>query len=461
VRAPARVDRTAARRRPLAALVPLLLWLAVAGAVVLPFMHSFTKLSPIDEFQHVDYLVKTQQLEHVNGGERVGQMAMREQACRGIDLKGAVLPPCGRRHYDPNEFLGAGFNHTYSDPPVYYLVTAPLASVVQTVTGVDSVVTAARSVGVLWLGAGLAATFTLALRLGATRRAAAGATLLIATTPAVVLASGTVTTDAPQLLAGALLCLVALAVVEGRAAWWWLAPIAFVATSVKVTSLTAIGAVAVLLVASWWARRREGAGHEPPPQAGSGEHVAAPGPRHELRGLFAMMAGALVPLVGWAAYSSATALTSVDDIPMGQEFKTSHLTWAALSDSIPKMVSPVRGPYAPQFVLGDTVTLVLALTNLLLAVGCVAVAWYGSQRPVAARLALGTAAAMVLSAPAYLVILFTTLQVSYWIPGRYGLSLVPAAAALLAVAASRRSAGGTALLVLGGLSAVALLAQTL
>ena len=161
--APARTDRTAAR--PVAALIPVLLWLVVAAAVVLPFMHSFTKLSFIDEFQHVDYLAKTQQLEHVNGGERVGQTAMREQACRGIDPKGLVLPKCEERQYDAAEFPGAGFNHTYSDPPTYYLVTAPLTSVVQKVTGVDSMVTAARSIGVLWLGAGLAVTFALALRL--------------------------------------------------------------------------------------------------------------------------------------------------------------------------------------------------------------------------------------------------------------------------------------------------------
>jgi hypothetical protein len=67
----------------------------------------------------------------------------------------------------------------------------------------------------------------------------------------------------------------------------------------------------------------------------------------------------------------------------------------------------------------------------------------------------------VLGAPAYLTMLYVTLHQSIWIPGRYGLSILPAAAAVLAVAASRKSAGGTALVVLGGLSAVALLAQTI
>jgi hypothetical protein len=443
-------------------------WLLVAAVVVLPFVHTFTRLSFIDEYQHVDYLAKTQQLEHVNGGERVGQVAMREQACRGMDLEGVVLPKCGKRHYDPVEFPGAGFNHTYADPPTYYLITAPLTSAVQKVTGLDSMVTAARSIGVLWLGAGLTATWALALRLGASRRAAVGATLLIATTPAVMLSGGTVTTDAPQLLAGGILCLVALAVVEGRRAWWWLAPTAFAVSAFKVTSLAAVGLVAVLLVATWWARRR---GPTADDDATTAEDVTGPGATttvtdattatHEWRALAAMLVGAVIPLVAWNAYSSATAFSSVDDIPVGQQFKVTHLTWASLTDSVPRMVSPVRRPSAPVFVMSDTVTVLLALTNVLLVIACVAVAWYGSQRQVVTRLALGTAVAMALGAPAYLVMLYVTEHVSYWIPGRYGLSILPAAAALLAVAASRRNVGGSALLVLGGLSAVALLAQTI
>ncbi len=432
----------------------LLMWLPVAALIVLPFAHSFTQLSFIDEFQHVDYLVKTQDLEHVNGGERVGQVAMREQACRGIELKGAVLPPCGKRHYDPSEFPGAGFNHTYADPPTYYLVTAPLATAVQRLTGLDSIVTAARSVGVLWLAGGLAATFALALQLGASRRAAVGTTLLLGSTPTVVLSSGTVTTDAPQLLVGGVLFLVALAVVEQRCAWWWLAPVAAASTAMKVTSLSAIGAVSVLLVATWWWHRRN-------VESGDPDEVPRRKAGHELRALVAMLAAAAVPLAAWAAWSSATALPSVDDIPMGQEYKVSRVTWAAISGSAHRLVSPVRVPDAPSYVMGDTVTLLLHLTNVLLILGCVGAAWFGAGRPVVARLALGATAAMVLGGPAYVLLQYVTLQVSYWVPGRYGLSILPAAAGVLAVVAGRRNGGGTALLALGAVSMAALLAETL
>ena len=439
-------------------------WVLVAAVVVLPFVHSFTRLSYIDEYQHVDYLAKTQKLEHVNGGERVGQVAMREQACRGMDLPGVVLPKCGKRHYDPVEFPGAGFNHTYADPPTYYLVTAPLTSVVQKVTGVDSMVTAARSVGVLWLGAGLAATWALALRLGASRRAAVGATLLIATTPAVMLSAGTVTTDAPQLLAGGIMCLVALAVVEGRRAWWWLAPTAFAASAIKVTSLAVVGVVAVLLVATWWARRRG-------TDVADGDAVAAEDADRGRRGTVRS-----APRVARAARDAGRGpgpARRVERLLLRHRVRERrrHPGGAAVQGHAPDLGGPQR--QRPQDDLARTPPLRARLRHerhrdpgagahqrpadhRLRRGRLVRLAATGG-----ARLALGTAVAMALGAPAYLLMLYVTEHVSYWIPGRYGLSILPAAAALLAVAASRRNVGSTALLVLGGLSAVALLAQTI
>ena len=130
-------------------------WLVVAAVVVLPHLNAFTALSKIDEYQHVDYLDKTMHLEHVEGGELVGQTAMREQACRGIDLETFRMPPCRSTTFDAGDFPGGGYNHTYADPPVYYAVTGVWAAVVGVLPGIDSLVTAGRSAGVVWLAAGL------------------------------------------------------------------------------------------------------------------------------------------------------------------------------------------------------------------------------------------------------------------------------------------------------------------
>ena len=49
------------------------LWVAVAALVVLPYMHSYRHLSPLDEMVHVDYLVKVQDGHLVRGGELLGR----------------------------------------------------------------------------------------------------------------------------------------------------------------------------------------------------------------------------------------------------------------------------------------------------------------------------------------------------------------------------------------------------
>jgi hypothetical protein len=68
---------------------------------------------------------------------------------------------------------------------------------------------------------------------------------------------------------------------------------------------------------------------------------------------------------------------------------------------------------------------------------------------------------MLVYGPAFVVLLFLQLGVSYIIPGRYGLSILPAAAACLALVASRRRAGDVALPVLGAGGLALLLAYTL
>ena len=430
-------------------------WLLVAAVVVLPHMQAFSELSKIDEYQHVDYLAKTQDLEHVEGGELVGQTAMREQACRGIDLEGAVLPPCDSDTFDPGDFPGRGFNHTYSDPPTYYVVTGAAAAVVGAGPGVDGLVTAGRSIGVLWLAGGLWVTFLLARRLGAGRYAAAGATMLLAGTPTVVHSTTTITTDAPLVLVGGLLCLVAVDVAEGRRRWWWLAVAAAVAMAVKSTALPAVGvAVLFLLFPS-----RTGASRGRRARAPDETDVPAVVPR--FRAVAAVVLGALLPTVVWNAYTSATALPSADDIPMGQTFKVDSIGLTQILGSLETTFSPVAVPERAPFLHTMTVDAAVQILNLLLILGVAAVVWFWPLASTAGRMGVATLIGMLATGPCFAVLLFVSLDVSYTIPGRYGLSLLPAAAACLALVASRRRAGESGLVVLGLLGIGVLLGYTL
>lgn len=407
-------------------------WLVVAAVVVLPHLNAFTALSKIDEYQHVDYLDKTMHLEHVEGGELVGQTAMREQACRGIDLETFRMPPCRSTTFDAGDFPGGGYNHTYADPPVYYAVTGVWAAVAGVLPGIDSLVTAGRSAGVVWLAAGLVVTFLLGRRLGASTPAAAGATLLVAATPTVVQSATTITTDAPLLAVGGLLVLAAVAVVEDELAWWWVGLAALLAMGMKSTALPVIGVALVFLLL-----------------------------HRRFRASAAVLAGALVPTFTWGVYTTATALPEVDDIPVGTMFKVDSIGLGELVRGFETTFSPVVVPERAPFLQTVSVDLAIQVVNLLLIVGVAAVAWFWPAVSVAGRLGVATFLGMLLVGPGFVVLLFVTEGVSYIVPGRYGLSLLPAAAACLALVASRRRAGDVGLPVLGLAGLGLLLTHTL
>lgn len=415
-------------------------WLAVAAIVVAAHMHAFTMLSYIDEFQHVDYLQRTIKGEHVRGGEKVGQTSMREQACRGIDYD-SILPKCDAKKLRPEMFPGQGFNHTYSDPPTYYVVTGVGAQAVRKILGVDSLVTAGRSIGILWLAAGLFVSFLLSRRLGADRWAAAGVTLLLAATPAVALSSATITTDAPMLVVGGVLALVLLAVVEGRRSYWWLAPAAGLTMAMKFTALPVVGFAVIFLLLRWRYARRAAAD----PDVDQEPDAEVPW----FRAIGVTLAGALTPAIPWNLFTTATELPAVADIPMGQRFYVDSITFSHFINSWKTTVSPVVDPSSPPFLLVDPVKDAVLGLNLLLIIGVAALAWFW---PVASRAGSWGVAALVtllLTGPGFVALLFVTLDVTYWIPGRYGLVMLPAYAACLAVVASKRPSGAPILVGLG------------
>jgi hypothetical protein len=428
-------------------------WFLVAAAVVLPYVRSYTHLSPFDELVHVDYMVKAQHFELVNGGERVGQTAMREQACRGHDIEALEFPPCRSAHFDPRAFPETGFNTAYADPPIYYVLTGVAAEGVDALPGIASVVTAGRAVGVLWLGAGLAVTFVLSRRLGADVVPAAGATAALAATPVVAHASATITSDAPALLVGGGLCLLALAVAEGRRAWLWMLPAGFVALAIKATMLTVVGLVVVFLVVTWFGssarRRADGAGDGS--DRGSRPLLAAA----------SLVAGSVAALGGWTMVTALTAGSALDDIPMKQTFHVDSLTWSDLVGNVLPLFSPVQLGYTPPFLQDVTVGTLMAVLNILLLIGVVSTAWIESVSTVAGRMAIATVAAMLASGPALVVMVYVGAHTFTPIPTRYGLSLLPPAVASLAVLASRRRAGGLVLAGLGTATVGSFLLQTL
>ena len=409
---------------------------------------AYTPLSPLDELQHVDYLEKASHFDLVRGGERVGAVAMREQACRTVDSPGFVSPPCDAEDLIPEQFQEDGFNTAATHPPTYYTLTGLAARALRATPQVDSIVTAGRVIGGVWLGLGLGMTYLLCRRLGAGRTATTGALLLLATTPVVLHASAVVTNDAPSLFAGGLVVLAALRVRERALSPIWLGPAAALATAIKATNILAVGVAALVVllpVLSDWRN----------PRVAFRDRRAAT--RRGALSTVLLLGGAFLPPLVWAAFSRATAIPNAGSSPMSR-FMVPRLEWSHLLANLFATLTPVQNAYLPGIVQTSAVLLIVALLNLLLVIAVVGAAWYRTGSVTANDLAVSTMVALVLGGPLLVVMMFTFADSYVAIPSRYGLSMLPAAFAVLAHGVSLHRWGGTFLLGVGFLSLVAVLA---
>jgi hypothetical protein len=209
-------------------------WLAVGAlflcSLVLVGLHvrTYTTLSPIDELQHIDYVIKAGDFEPPHVNDLVGFDAMAEAACRSVDAPGYIGPRCGLDVYDPEDFQENGVNTSAGQFPFYYTATGVASRVIVATGLLESKVTAARMVGALWAGAAWSVIwYVLALlRVPRMRRVVALAALIA--TPLTLFHSATVNADALLMFTGAL-AVVATLKFEARRLNGWLLLAAYAA----------------------------------------------------------------------------------------------------------------------------------------------------------------------------------------------------------------------------------------
>lgn len=203
-------------------------WLAIGAlflcSIVLVGLHarSYTTLSPIDELQHIDYVIKAGDFEPPHVNDLVGFEAMAEAACRSVDAPGYIGPRCGLDVYDPEDFQENGVNTAAGQFPFFYTATGVASRLIVATGLLESQVTAARMVGALWAGAAWAVMwYVLAmLRIPRPRRVVA-LTALIAT-PLTLFHSATVNADGVLMFTGALAVLATLKYEARRLNVWLL-----------------------------------------------------------------------------------------------------------------------------------------------------------------------------------------------------------------------------------------------
>lgn len=441
----ARVVRVLQTRPLLVAAIVLVLGSLLASTA---HVRYYSQLSPVDELQHIDYLYKAPDV--VRNGETVDQEAMREEACR--TLPNYPAPPCSETTtYEPDDFQEFGINTAAIYTPLYYSVTKLVAAPLRWVTGMDSLVTAGRLVGGLWLAGGLVMTLLVARRFGAHPYPTAGLLLAAAVTPNVLLPSATITPDAAALLAGAALVWSVLWWEERPSRRLWLpvllglAAVLLKALNVIVVVLIALYVVLRLVQRAWWPADAPGEGR---PRRLPG--VPATGPTVGQTAVLVVVCSALAlaGAVGYVLFSAANAVPS-DDQAMS-ELQASAFPLRPMVEHIGVFLQVFYSPgwWVTVPVLGPLVQSVL---GLVVFAGTFAAALLTDRVPRAAR-TMATSLLVVGLVGAPLIIAFSYISQGVYvpIPGRYALTLVPAGLAVTAAAATRRPA--QVVLGLGGLA---------
>lgn len=417
----------------------------VLGSLLISAAHVryYSELSPVDELQHIDYLYKAPEL--VRNGEKVDQDAMREEACR--TLPNYPTPPCSdTATYDPEDFQELGTNTAAIYTPLYYTLTKAVALPIQWVTGMESLVTAARLVGGLWLGAGLVMTLLVARRFGAHPFPTAGLLLAAAVTPNVLLPAATITPDAAALLAGAALVWSVLWWEERPSRRYWLpallglAAVAVKALNVIVVVLVALYVVLRLLQRFWWPRAEEG--EDRPGRHPAGGSVVRRGPSAwQSVGLVALVSVvALAGAVGYVLFSSANAVASSDGVSMADRVRADTFPLTQLVEHVGVFLQVFYSPgwWVTIPVLGPLVQNVL---GLIVFGGTFGAAFLADRVPRTARtLAVSLLVVGLVGAPLIIAFSYVSQGMFVPIPGRYALTLVPAGLALTAAALRRRPA---------------------
>lgn len=415
----------------------------VAVAAYVPLAQSgHHELSPVDEYVYADYVLKIPSQGIVRRGEETGDAARDLIACRGVLFYGDFGSACGApSHPEDATYPYAGATGADIYTPVYFAVTWVVAKVISPATGGD-VFVAARLAGAVWLLAGVLAFFALLARFRVHPWMSAGLALAIVAAPAVLWSNTYVSTDAPAILAGSLMCYLALRVSRGELASWWLPVVAPVMVLLKVQHLSVVAlAVGFVLVRVIHAE----------PVAGFVDSARRLRRDPRARGALLAMALAVTVQGGWLYVRSAIAVGPSTDQGLASTSKVSGI----LAETV-KFLGQAGQSSQSLGTVRDTVGVLLSWLCIAGVIGLVLAVPRSSLSPSrveSGRLQEGRDFAVVVLIVAMLagpVLAIGAVAVggeSFALPTRYGLSLVPAFLAcfgLLAPKSSRLAIGAFA-----------------
>lgn len=232
--------------------VAIILCLAVATMLVMPKVIAQAPFGVYDEWTHVDYAYQLAHGHLIRAGDPLSRQVLDDWACRGWpDPTKKPMPPCGIQR-PPSEYPFNGQSYNYQHPPLYYAITGLLARPISALTGA-SFLDVARSLGTLWLAAAMLMLYS-ALRVWGVRYgiAVAGA-LLMATTTSVLFQAAYVGDDASGPLCGAAAVYVLARILIRRDASMMI-PVSVAAVSTAMKPLNSVALLAVAMIVFFAAR---------------------------------------------------------------------------------------------------------------------------------------------------------------------------------------------------------------
>ena len=383
--------------------VPILLVLTacISGGIVVA--HHSDQLAPFDEWVYYDYVLKVPSQGIVRQGEFIGHDALVAMACNG-DTFGPRGEPCG--HVQDVHGLYPQGGKTSADiyPPVYFAITWALGKAVQFVTGAEFL-TSARATGIFWLAGGLLVFYRLLELLKVRRIVSLGLGLAIIGAPTTYWSNTYISTDAPLFFVGALLLLAGVGAVRGVSSPWWLVPVAVLGVWLKVTSVLALGLVALFIILFAFFSRKS---------------IDRRPKRALVTATIVAVASALMAEVGWLVLRSALSLGAGADQGLAQ-----GLVWRDLVSQLAIFINPgvFSVPYDAVLRMPPGANQPLILLSILGVFGFIFTR-FGSTFERA--LALSIVVAATIFAPLLGFAMYVVLGDVFPVLARYAIPLIPA-----------------------------------
>lgn len=414
--------------------------LLLVASLLLVGLHvrSYETLSPIDELQHIDYVIRAGDFDIPVRNDRIGQETLAAAACRSVDAPGYVGPACGLAIYDPNDFQESGFNTAVSQFPPYYLTTGVSARLLTALGVFESKVTAARMLGAVWLAAAMSVTWYLMACLGLSRRSRAPVIVLLLVTPLVIFHAGaTVNADVSLMLTGALTVLATVKYESGRLRWWCIPLIYAGAVLVEATNILSVAACGLYLMAL-----------RTPDTTASLTQRLAPLTILPALLLFRLEVAGRLHARLFPPSPVSVSTDSMGSAPMFVVNRAEGVSFEKVVANLSSTFTPVRNPYLSPPLRSQLTVAGLELTNWLLIAllfSAAVVVFSGARLTWLARI---TAGMLLAAGPFYTFYFAYFSNQDFAAPARFALPLVP----LLAVAASAAVQRRATLVVVWGVA---------